>query len=64
MLVTKNSSDREPLGWDIVDDLVHLREWGTTRIYPLVPRYHGEFQSETPKGNPRSTRTSPSWVAS
>ena len=35
MLVTKNS-DSEPLRWDIVDDLVHLREWGTTRIYPLA----------------------------
>jgi hypothetical protein len=33
--VTKNSSDSEPLRWGIVDDLVHLREWGTTMIYPL-----------------------------
>jgi hypothetical protein len=37
MLVTRNSSDSEPLRWDIVDDLLHLREWGTTRIYPLPP---------------------------
>ena len=37
MIVTKNSSDSEPLRWDIIDDLVHLREWGTTTIYPLSP---------------------------
>ena len=36
MLVTKDGNNEgEPPRWRIVDDVVHLREWGTMTIYPL-----------------------------
>lgn len=35
--VTPDGDDGGPPRWRIVDDVMHLREWGTTTIYPLPP---------------------------